>query len=314
MEGEVLPPPSSQVKMSRELRRRLHQVDPDLRIVSGRKRTTKEISMKALPRVLTPEEVKQWGLPEMIPIFPPDEVLAIEAMWSKYDLQQMARDYFLSPVGDKALLVEKLIYIGALDKEGVATGMPREPAAVPYVVGGPKQFCCRLCGACAPPELLKEGRFFDRMDWLRQHYKEKHPGVWGKRGGYVPSVERVKDKWYLGEWWTFEYSSAEAVVYRSKDRKKRLYIFWDGTREVKSAPEGIPQTTPKVDLRKDYDEMAKVGGGTLYRKGNTIQVWWDEWGPETWSDVVDVKTAFNEMQERWAEVQSTREKRMRERG
>jgi hypothetical protein len=269
--------------------------------------------MKAIPRVLSPEEAKQWGLPEMIPIFPPDEILAIEAMWSKYDLQQMARDYFLSPVGGKDILIQKLIYIGALDEKGVATGMPaaEEPAAVPYVIGDPKKFCCRRCGACAPEELLKEGRFFDRMAWLRRHYQEKHPGVWGK--GYAPSVERKgKGIWYKGAWWDHEYSSADCIVYRSKDRKKRLYVWSGGEKEVKPAPEGIPQTTPKVDLRKDYDEMAKVERGTLYRKGNTIQVWWDEWGPETWSDVVDVKTAFNEMQERWAEVQSTREKRMRE--
>jgi len=155
--------------------------------------------MKAIPRVLSPEEVKQWGLPEMMPIFPPNEVLAIEGMWSKYNLQQMARDYFLSPVGNKALLVEKLIYVGALDEEGVATGMPTagELAQVPYVVDGPKKFCCRLCGACAPEELLKEGRFFDRMAWLRQHYKEKHPGVWGK--GYAPAVERGKGRAFFLE-------------------------------------------------------------------------------------------------------------------
>ncbi len=43
-----------------------------------------------------------------------------------------------------------------------------------------KKFCCRLCGECAPKELLKEGRFLDRISWLRSHYKEKHPGMWGK--------------------------------------------------------------------------------------------------------------------------------------
>jgi hypothetical protein len=48
---------------------------------------------------------------------------------------------------------------------------------------------------------------------------------------------------------------------------------------------------PKVDLRQDFDEMAKVEGGTLYRKGSIIQAWWthdgrgqpfDQPAPETW--------------------------------
>jgi len=42
--------------------------------------------------------------------------------------------------------------------------------------------------------------------------------------------------WYLGEWWEEGYSTAEAVVYRSADGKKRLYVYWDGTKEVKPAP------------------------------------------------------------------------------
>ena len=43
-----------------------------------------------------------------------------------------------------------------------------------------RKFCCRQCGECAPKELLEEGRFLDRISWLRSHYKEKHPGMWGK--------------------------------------------------------------------------------------------------------------------------------------
>jgi len=43
-----------------------------------------------------------------------------------------------------------------------------------------RKFCCRLCGECAPKGLLEEGRFLDRISWLRSHYKEKHPGMWGK--------------------------------------------------------------------------------------------------------------------------------------
>ncbi|MBU0777781.1 hypothetical protein KKF82_05945 [Patescibacteria group bacterium] len=42
------------------------------------------------------------------------------------------------------------------------------------------KYCCRQCGECAPEELLEEGRFFDRITWLREHYEEKHPGMWGE--------------------------------------------------------------------------------------------------------------------------------------
>ena len=145
--------------------------------------------MQSLPRVLSPPEAKAWGLPEMIPIFPPDEILAIEAKWSKEDLQNMAIEYFLSPVGDKALLVQKLLYVGALDEKGELTGLPvGEPAQVPYVIRDPKKFCCRLCGACAPENLLERGRFLDRIAWLREHYKVAHPGKWGK-GGIITSLQ-----------------------------------------------------------------------------------------------------------------------------
>jgi len=63
-----------------------------------------------------------------------------------------------------------------------------------------RKFCCRQCGECAPPELLEEGKFPDRIAWLRSHYKATHPGIWGKRqllpqviiegGGPVPDKYR----------------------------------------------------------------------------------------------------------------------------
>jgi len=43
-----------------------------------------------------------------------------------------------------------------------------------------RKFCCRQCGECAPAELLEEGKFPERIAWLRSHYKAKHPGMWGK--------------------------------------------------------------------------------------------------------------------------------------
>ncbi len=51
-----------------------------------------------------------------------------------------------------------------------------------------RKFCCRQCGECAPPELLEEGRFPDRIAWLRSHYKAKHPGIWGKGIERLPQV------------------------------------------------------------------------------------------------------------------------------
>jgi len=110
--------------MSRaEARRRLQEADPNLKIVSGRRGRK---SLEIVPRVLSPEEAGQWGLPEMIPIFPPEEILAIEARWSKKSLQEMAIEYFLDPSGRKDVLISKLIYVGAMDKDGNATGLSME--------------------------------------------------------------------------------------------------------------------------------------------------------------------------------------------
>ena len=47
-----------------------------------------------------------------------------------------------------------------------------------------RKFCCRQCGECAPAELLEEGKFPDRMEWLRKHYSQFHRrefAEWGQR-------------------------------------------------------------------------------------------------------------------------------------
>ena len=74
--------------------------------------------MKQLPKLLNAEEAMWLGLPVMIPDFPPEEILAIEAKWFKTDLQRLANENLLRPDGDKELLVIKLRYIGVLDKDG----------------------------------------------------------------------------------------------------------------------------------------------------------------------------------------------------
>ena len=43
-----------------------------------------------------------------------------------------------------------------------------------------RKFCCRQCGKCVPKDLLEEGRFPDRIAWLRSHYAANHPGIWGR--------------------------------------------------------------------------------------------------------------------------------------
>ena len=74
--------------------------------------------MKLLPKLLSNEEASWWGLPEMLPDFPPDEILLIESKWSKKELQWLAIENRLDPGGDKELLVRKLLYVGALDEDG----------------------------------------------------------------------------------------------------------------------------------------------------------------------------------------------------
>lgn len=60
------------------------------------------------------------------------------------------------------------------------------------------KYCCSQCGECAPEELLEEGRFLDRISWLRRHYKERHPGMWGHVGqmpATIPSGSCYEDAW-----------------------------------------------------------------------------------------------------------------------
>jgi len=60
---------------------------------------------------------------------------------------------------------------------------------LPKTEGDPiRKFCCRICGECAPPRLLEEGKFLERISWLRHHYKEKHPSMWGKARQPAPKL------------------------------------------------------------------------------------------------------------------------------
>ena len=38
-----------------------------------------------------------------------------------------------------------------------------------------KSFGCSICGRQAPTEYRQDGKFKERMSWLRRHYKRFHP-------------------------------------------------------------------------------------------------------------------------------------------
>jgi len=135
------------------------------------------------------------------------------------------------------------------------------------------------------------------------------PVLYGPRGERLLPQTQDKEKpeappeakiWYLGEWWEEEYSTAECIVYRSADGKKRLYVYWDGTKEVKPAPSGEgerPQVSTKViPMGTCYEdawrflireEEGYLIHGTVSSDGKRIGHAWVEtltgyiWEPET---------------------------------
>jgi len=38
-----------------------------------------------------------------------------------------------------------------------------------------KTFGCSICGKQAPKKIREHGKFAERIDWLRRHYKRFHP-------------------------------------------------------------------------------------------------------------------------------------------
>lgn len=85
---------------------------------------------------------------------------------------------------DLALEIPALLPETAGSPVPVPAGGELSPSTIDFLAmaeGNPlRKFCCRQCGECAPKELLAEGRFSDRICWLREHYKEKHPSIWGR--------------------------------------------------------------------------------------------------------------------------------------
>ena len=114
-----------------------------------------------------------------------------------------------------------------------------------------KQFCCSICGKCAPRKLLPHGKFEERMDWLRKHYKSAHPQAfksWYKNPGILRAVTNP----------IFETIGSAAITgvglgagFRAVDwatkkigRKNPEYLYLDPTRLVKYRLETLFRTQP----------------------------------------------------------------------
>lgn len=102
---------------------------------------------------------------------------------------------------------ETLLAHRSIVKQALSEGKPVPPevlkdypelvAELAITEGNPlRKFCCRQCGECAPPKLLEEGRFPDRIAWLRSHYKAKHPAMWQKHSAVIPSKEPTIQRRY----------------------------------------------------------------------------------------------------------------------
>jgi hypothetical protein len=71
------------------------------------------------PPQLSPDEAVSWQLQPLLPDYSQERILAIEAKWSKEELQDIAEKNNLRRSGGKDLLVRKLLYTGVLDNEGL---------------------------------------------------------------------------------------------------------------------------------------------------------------------------------------------------
>ena len=81
----------------------------------------------------------------------------------------------VTEVGEDTDASAKIYYRGKSVEPG--------PSLLARTEGDPiSKYCCSICGDCTPEDLLEEGRFLDRINWLRLHYNRKHPGKWGTSG------------------------------------------------------------------------------------------------------------------------------------
>ncbi len=104
-----------------------------------------------------------------------------------------------------------------------------------------------------------------------------------------------------GETYRFHKRAVERAIREGKPVPAEVLKDYPDLAKKHSNPE--KENPPAIDLRNNYDEKVRVDKGTLYRKGAVIQVWWDEWGKETWTgpDEKDARENFQAMKERWTE-------------
>ena len=100
-------------------------------------------------------------------------------------------------VEERRLMAEGIEYGKAHEAANVIEAECRNIELLASTEGNPiRKFCCRQCSECAPKKLLEEGRFAERIAWLKHHYKEKHPSMWGKKYPEI-SYSTLKEKDWL---------------------------------------------------------------------------------------------------------------------
>ncbi len=116
-----------------------------------------------------------------------------------------------------------------------------------------RKFCCRQCGECAPAELLEEGKFPERIAWLRSHYKAKHPGRWGKvHPAVFPQdlAEKVRELW------------RKACEWEDIPLESRFVVFSEDNPFVKDYNEAVGQL-----LRWKQFRTGEWAPATTFKKG-----------------------------------------------
>jgi len=131
-----------------------------------------------------------------------------------------------------------------------------------------RKFCCRQCGECAPSELLEEGKFPERIAWLREHYKQKHPGVWGEQPP-PPEVEIERLPGESVEDFLWRKISAQ---YEPKSSIGKLKVI-----DVAQWAKNMDMISPQVKWSTGSWRDAKVYGGIqnlikLLKLGDTVFV------------------------------------------
>jgi len=97
------------------------------------------------------------------------------------------------------------------------------------------------------------------------------------RPGSTPQNAAEK-LWYLGEDWWYEYSTADAIVYCSADGKKRLYVYWDESKEVKPRPEGLPMP-PQLKAKGYLPSTSPTPGSSIevpFSSAGTSEIQWEK--------------------------------------